>query len=235
VIIKSDSFAVSNFPAFIVLDGVNGAGKSTLQAKLAALFATHNKPLHCTREPGATNIGARIRELLLGNKTDVPSPECELLLFGADRAEHVAKVIKPKIAQGCSVLSDRYYYSTVAFQGYGRGMDLKLIETINAVAIQNVVPDLFILLDLDPRAGLLRKQSFATAKDQQLSTRQPSTRQPSAEHDRFEHEALAFQERMRAGFLAIANSVKEPCLVVDAALGAEDVYQAVVKRLHLSK
>lgn len=216
MIVKSESFLLKTLPAFIVLDGVNGAGKSTLQARIAELFAKHNHALHTTREPGATEIGAQIRNLVLGDKFAPPSPECELLLFGADRAEHVSKVIKPKLSSGYSVLSDRYYYSTVAFQGYGRGMNLELINRINGIAIQGLLPALFILLDLDPREGLKRKR-FG---------------QP--DQDRFEHEELAFQERMRNGFLETGKSVSEPCLVIDATMGADAVFEVARKALEPS-
>ncbi len=212
MIVKADSFLLQTLPAFIVLDGVNGAGKSTLQASIASLFKTHGQSLHTTREPGATEIGGQIRNLVLGDKFAPPSAECELLLFGADRAEHVSKVIRPKLNDGYSVLSDRYYYSTVAFQGYGRGMNLDLIKRINDIAIQDVLPALFILLDLDPREGLKRK---ASAKP---------------EHDRFEHEELAFQERMRNGFLETGRNCTEPCLVIDATMGADAVFE-VTRRI----
>lgn len=209
MIVTSTDFTLKELPAFIVLDGVNGAGKSTLQARIKELFESHRKPVHLTREPGATEIGGHIRNLLLGNKTEPPCAACELLLFGADRAEHVAKVIEPKLAAGCSVVSDRYYYSTVAFQGYGRRMNMSLIDRINAIAIQGRLPALFILLDLDPREGLKRKKDSP------------------AEHDRFEHEEFAFQERMRNGFLEIGRAVAEPCLVVDAMMGPDQVFESV--------
>jgi dTMP kinase len=208
VIVDPKSFRLKHLPAFIVLDGVNGAGKSTLQAKLQALFAEHGKEVHTTREPGATEIGKSIRELVLGSKNSPPSPEAELLLFGADRAEHVSKVIRPKLAAGISVLSDRYYYSTVAFQGYGRGMNLETIAKINGIAIQGLLPSLLVLLDLDPTIGLKRKSG-------------------ATEHDRFEHEALAFQQRMREGFIETARAVTEPCLVIDATAGADAVFNQV--------
>ncbi|MCB0332676.1 MAG: dTMP kinase [Bdellovibrionales bacterium] len=193
---------------FIVLEGVNGAGKSSLQKKLAEQVRNFGKiPLE-TRQPGGSPLGAKIRKLLL-EESEERSHLAELMLFAADRAEHVTKVINPALAAKEIVLCDRYSYSTTAFQGYGRELDLELVNTINSLAVQDCLPDLVILLDLEPEVGLKR------------------TKSRGHERDSFEEEELAFHHRLRDGFLNIAQEVKEPFLIVDASQSEEEVYEYV--------
>jgi dTMP kinase len=195
---------------FIVLDGVNGAGKSTLQENLREYCASQGLHVCCTREPGSTEFGKKIRALILDG-VHTPPPVSELLLFGADRAEHVSNVILAETAKGHVVLSDRYYYSTIAFQGYGRGIDRKLIDDVNRIAIQGVLPDLVLLLDLDPQEGLKRAGARGPAR---------------GEKDRLEGEHLDFHRRVRDGFLALSEQLSEPFVVLDAAKPPEQVFKA---------
>lgn len=203
-----------NFPTprgFIVLDGVNGAGKSTLQKRLAAYLESQHFRVLCTYEPGDSALGRGLRTLLLEQRVEPIHPEAEMFLFSADRRQHVARVIEPALQAGTIVLSDRYYYSTAAFQGYGRGLDLNKVAQVNALAISGCIPDLVLLLDLDPREGLRR-----------TGRRSISGEQPGK--DTFEDEEIAFHDRLRQGFLEIAENAKEPFLVLDAKQGPEVVF-----------
>ena len=195
-------------PRFVVLEGVNGAGKSTLQRRLQAELVRSGLEVTMTHEPGATPIGKEIRSLLLGDRAPHRDPLTELLLFTADRAEHVRSVIRPALARGAHVLCDRYFYSTIAFQGYGRGLDRAVIQQLTNIAVGETLPDLVILLNLDPASGLRRTRG-------------------RVDSDAFEREELAFHERLHAGFLTLADDRPERFLVVDAMQSADAVFESV--------
>ena len=195
---------------FLVIDGVNGAGKSTLLARLAAYLTEAAVPFVQTREPGATNLGKQIRPLLLANEEKL-STLAELFLFAADRAEHVQKLILPALRERKLVLSDRYYYSTFAFQGFGREIDLELINSITSIAIAGVHPDLVLLLDLDPAEGLRR-------------TKKRNSANGAADVDNFEKEELAFHTRLRRGYLEVAKQSAEPMVLLDGSMTPEEVW-----------
>ncbi len=188
---------------FIVIEGANGGGKSTLQRALAAYLEAKGKKVLLTREPGATKLGVELRSILLEGKVGKLTPRAELLLFAADRAEHVETVIRPAVNAGSLVISDRYFYSTSAFQGNGRGLDKATIEILNELAVASMLPDLVILLDLDAAIGLARIRERGG--------------------DSFEKEDLAFHRRIRDGFLALADTRPEPFLVIDATQSAAQV------------
>lgn len=200
---------------FLVLEGVNGAGKSSLQEGLAAWLREKGQEVLCTREPGGTELGKKLRHLLL-EQTERLDPVAELLLFSADRAEHVAKTIIPalrgshskvgpkKVVQNGIVICDRFFYSTMAFQGYGRGLALETIEKVSSVAAAGLVPDAVILLDCDPSVGLLRNQK-------------------RPERDGFEAMDMDFHARVREGFLHLAKNRPENFVVLDASKRKEDV------------
>ena len=185
---------------FIVFEGVNGAGKSTLIQSIAARLTEEGISVQTTREPGATPMGKILRQLVMEQGTNALSPRTELFLFAADRAHHVDTLLRPALANRTLVLCDRYYYSTLAFQGFGRGVDRSLVDSISRIAIDGVRPDLVILLDLDPETGLARiaAQKGTHAKDS------------------FESEAREFHSRVRTGFLTLADTLPEPFLVLDA-------------------
>ena len=215
----------SNTPSgFLVIDGVNGAGKSTLILKIKEYLIKQGKEVVTTREPGATTLGKQLRSLLLENEQEKICHKAETFLFAADRAEHVQKTIKPALAAGKIVISDRYYYSTVAFQGYGRGLDIKELQIINQLAIEEVLPDLVILLDLQPEEGLKRTIKRSSTGD--------------TSKDSFENEDLSFHSRIREGFLEIARNAKEPFFVINARQTEEEVFQqarSLIDNLYLSK
>lgn len=200
---------------FIVLEGVNGAGKTTLQKKIAAFLTARGIEAITTREPGAPAVGNDIRTILLSPRTEKLAPTTELLLFAADRAEHVTKLIRPAIARGAAVICDRYFYSTIAFQGYGRGLNRATIDTLNGVAIAGTKPDFVVLLDLDAATGLARTRG----------------RGAGGEPDALESEAIDFHNRIRNGFLDLAEALPEPFIVLDARKTPEELFTALLPGL----
>lgn len=201
MIIDPATFTLSRSSAlFVAFEGINGCGKSTLLGNVSKALEGANQQFVTTREPGGTPLGIEIRRLLLDWKGEKKSPLAELLLFAADRAEHGEKVIRPALSQGKTVLCDRYLFSTIAFQGYGRGLSREWIDTTNALATQGLAPDLAILMDLDPIEGLKRTQS-----------------RKGAGRDSFEEEEVAFHQRIRNGFLEMAHQLPVPFLVLNGA------------------
>ena len=178
---------VSSRGFFITLEGIEGCGKST-QARLLAesLSTTDGHEVVLTREPGGTEVTQRIRALLADPSSNL-DPRCELLLFLADRAQHVATVIHPALARGAVVVSDRYSDSTLAYQGYARGHSLDLLRDLNEWASYGLTPDLTFWIDCPVATGLSR-----------------ANKRSGGPGDRFEKEPLAFHERVRAGFAALA-------------------------------
>jgi dTMP kinase len=194
---------------FITLEGPEGAGKTT-QLKLLSKFLEEQGHDHVfTRDPGGTAIGKPIRRILLNSETPV-HPVTELLLYEADRAQNVSEIILPNLAEGKIVFCDRYIDSTLAYQGYGRNIDLKLIEMINDIATQGLRPDLTILFDIESSAGLSRLH-------------------PSG-HDRLEREALEFHQKVRAGYLELAKQEPSRWRVIDAA-GPMSVVQEDIRKI----
>lgn len=182
---------------FITLEGPEGAGKTT-QLKLLSKYLQDEGIDHViTRDPGGTSLGKPIRRLLL-NAESVVSPVAELLLYEADRAQNVSEIIIPGLAEGKLVFCDRYTDSTLAYQGYGRGIDLKLIEQINDVASQGLKPKCTILFDIESSAGLARLH-------------------PSG-HDRLEREALEFHQKVRQGYLELSKANPDRWRILDAAM-----------------
>ena len=210
MLITQKSYSPSNSRGFLVLEGVNGAGKSTILKKLDEYVQSTGRKVTVTREPGATPLGVELRGLLLEGRAGKPAPIAEILLFGADRADHVSKIIKPALSLKSVVLSDRYFYSTIAFQGYGRDLDKSKIDFVNKIAIDGITPDLVILLDLDASEGLKRTKKREAGKDKASDT--------------FEAEAISFHNKIRDGFLEIAKNSSEPFLVIDASKSADAIF-----------
>jgi dTMP kinase len=180
---------------FIAFEGGEGVGKTT-QARLVAIWLREQGyDVVTTHEPGATKIGMRLRALLLDTTHAGMSAHCEALLYAADRAEHVAKVIDPALERGAVVITDRYIDSSLAYQGAGRGQAIADIASLNSWATDGREPDLTVLLDMDPAEGLSRRTRSA---------------------DRLEAEPLDFHRRVRAGFLTLARSKPEHYLTIDA-------------------
>jgi len=167
---------------FVTFEGIEGSGKSTHLRALAGALRASGRDVVETREPGGSPAGAPIRRLLLGPEAPPLVPLAELLLYCADRAQHVAEVIRPALGAGRAVLCDRFSDSTLAYQGYGRGLDMDVVRALDARARDGVTPGLTLLFDCPVKVGLER------------------ARARSAAGDRFEREAVAFHERVREGF-----------------------------------
>jgi dTMP kinase len=187
----------------IAFEGIDGSGKSTVARAVADRLRDQGHDVVLTREPGGTDAGRKIRAILLDGEFDL-SPEAELLLMCADRAEHVARLIQPALASGSVVISDRYEGSTRAYQGYGLGLDLSLVEDVIRVATGGLKPDLTVLVDVDPAVASNRRAVDA-ANVNALDLRD-----------------LAYRERVRDGFLAIA-AADPGWLVVDGLRAVDDV------------
>ncbi|WP_102125194.1 dTMP kinase [Deinococcus planocerae] len=202
-------------PLFLTFEGPEGAGKSTQVQRLTSRLAALGRPHLVTREPGGTGLGARVRGVLLDPALDI-DPLPEFLLYSASRAQLVREVIRPALGRGEVVVCDRYADSSRAYQGAGRGLDASFLEAVTREATGGLAPDLTVLLDLDPAAGLARAASRG---------------QP----DRLERADLAFHARVRKGFLALAAREPGRFLVLDATRdpGAleETVWAAVGERL----
>ncbi len=190
---------------FITVEGGEGAGKSTCLEFLRDHLEAAGRRVVMTREPGGTPLAERIRELLLGHHAGGMADDCELLLVFAARADHLARVIRPALARGDWVLSDRFTDATYAYQGGGRGLDVARITQLEALVQGDLRPDLTLLLDLPVAAGLARAAGRAEAPD------------------RFESEAAGFFERVRAAYLERAAREPERFRVVDAGRPLDQV------------
>lgn len=195
-----------------MLEGVNGAGKTTLQTRIAEFLKSQGHNPVMTREPGSTALGKTLRSLVLEHPQEAPCEMAELFIFAADRAQHVDRVIRPCTARGDWVISDRYFYSTIAFQGYGRRIDQTVISQITKLAVGGIYPDLVLLLDLDPAAGLARTQGRNAG--------------PIGGDDMFEKETLDFHQRIRNGFLEIAQQSEQAFAVLDASQTPDQIFAA---------
>ncbi len=201
---------------FITFEGGDGTGKTTQLKALESHLQSKGCSCVSTREPGGTSLGKLIRQVLLEvGKQAIASPT-ELFLYLADRAQHVQEVILPAIDGGKIVLCDRYTDSTLAYQGYGRGIDLDLLRQLNQFANRGVKPDLTLLLDCPVELGLSR-----------TAQRQSNAGSARGREDRFEREKMEFHEKVRAGFLAMARAEPERFRVIDAARPMEQVSREI--------
>ncbi|KRT75721.1 MAG: tmk, thymidylate kinase, dTMP kinase [Armatimonadetes bacterium CSP1-3] len=200
---------------FITLEGPDGAGKGTQGRRLVEHLRRAAVDVLNPREPGGTSIGERIRRVLLDDTHREMAPETEMLLFAASRAQFVREVVRPALARGTTVLSERYVDASLAYQGFGRGLDVALVRTVNDVATGGLLPDLTLLLDIDPPVGLERVQAAGRAG--------------AAGGDRLEQETLAFHQRVRAGFLQLARESPKRFVVIDAQGDVERVHREVVR------
>ncbi len=186
---------------FITFEGPEGAGKTTLINALQTRFVQIGREVVLTREPGAGDFGASIRQLLL--EGDDISPPAELFLFLADRAENISRIVKPALQKGQIVLCDRHADSTVVYQGYARGLDVSELKKLNAMATQGLKPHLTILLDLPPQVGLSRQ----------------------TKQDRLDRESLEFHQKVREGFLAEAKLDPNRWIILDAEKTPKEILE----------
>jgi len=195
---------------FITLEGGEGSGKTTQARRLCDWLTTQGWHVLHTREPGGTLLAERVRGLLLDHSAEAIAPETEAWLILAARRQHVDHVIKPALQQGMIVVCDRFSDSTIAYQGYGRGLDLRVLRTMNKWATGKLVPHLTLLFDVPVRVGLRRRRS------------------QRASQNRIDREATQFHEKVRAGFRTLARQEPRRMVVFDASLPLESVQQHVV-------
>ncbi|KZC94598.1 MULTISPECIES: dTMP kinase [Clavibacter] len=197
---------------FITLEGGDGVGKSTQSALLRTWLEEQGQEVVPTREPGGTELGAEIREIVLHRRGHI-APRAETLLYAADRAHHVDAVVRPALERGAVVLQDRYLDSSVAYQGAGRVLDAREVRSLSLWAAEGLLPDLTVLLDLD--------QASARARLDAARTR----------FDRLESERADFHERVRHAFLALADAEPDRFLVVDASSPREEIAERIRARV----
>ncbi len=196
---------------FIVFEGIDGAGKSTQIKMLADALARRGRDVAVCRDPGGTKLGEEIRKLLLNPESKIV-PAAEACLYAASRAQLAADVIRPALNQGKIVIADRFSDSTLAYQGFGRGVPVELLRGINELAAGGLKADLTVLLDLPPE--LVRERLGSRA-------------------DRLEKEAASFFQRVRRGYLTLAGERPENYLVLDARLPAEDIHRQVLHKIEV--
>ena len=220
---------------FISFEGGEGSGKSTQAALLAERLQQAGRRVAYLREPGSTGLGDYLRRWLKSNDRAM-THEAELFLFTAARAELVRRVVKPALKDGEVVVCDRYADSTTAYQGYGRGLPLAAVQGANRLAAGGVWPDVTFLLDGDPQALLLRARAQAALYDEREAAereRDATRRAQESGEERFERAPLAFHQRVREGYLRLAEEEPERWRVLDATQGvgqtAEQVWDEVMR------
>ncbi|MBI5076010.1 MAG: dTMP kinase [Nitrospirae bacterium] len=193
---------------FISFEGIEGTGKSTQARLLTEHLQQRGRIVVRTAEPGGTAISLKIRELLLSLESKEMDSVTELLLYNAARVQHIREVIAPALERGEIVVTDRFSDSTLAYQGYGRGIDRTMIDTLDAIATKGMRPDLTLLLDIDVETGLQRNRDIN-------------------KRDRLELEDVAFHKKVRAGFLEIAAGQPDRIRIIDCSEGLETVHQKI--------
>ena len=200
---------------FITFEGIEGTGKTTQIARLKEYFEAQGREVLLTREPGGSRVGRELRQMLLHVDNADLTPITELFLYLADRAQHVAQVIRPQLEAGRIVLCDRFADSTIVYQGFGRGLDTAILRQLNEVAVDGVWPDLTIVLDIDPEVGLKR----ATLRNLDEGK--------AKEEGRFEAEHISFHRRIREGYLTWAALNRDRVKVADASATPDEVFERI--------
>ncbi|GAB4537213.1 MAG: dTMP kinase [Thermodesulfovibrionia bacterium] len=199
----------SRVKGFISFEGIEGTGKTTQVRLLADYLKAKGYDVITTEEPGGTPIGRKIRELLLHPQNSM-DPLTELLLYYSSRAQHIREVIYPSLVLNRIVITDRFTDSTIAYQGYGRGIDLKTIKRLNEIVTPNIKPFLTFLLDIEVEEGLRRNREMG--KD-----------------DRFEIETIEFHKLVRKGYLKLAGEEPNRIRLIDASRGIDEVHKEIVR------
>jgi dTMP kinase len=202
---------------FITFEGIEGSGKSTQIALLANYLTAKGVRHVLTREPGGTPIGDQVRKILLDPSNRSLDPAAELLLYAASRAQHLREIILPALANGTTVLCDRFSDATLAYQGYGRGLDIGMIRSLDLIVTAGMCPDLTLLFDIEAASGIARARGRNNSRGLEAEAR-------------FENEELAFHERVRQGYLTLVMQEPDRIRVVDASPPAEAV-QAKVRQV----
>ncbi len=199
---------------FITFEGIEGCGKTTQVKRFVKRLKGLGISLITTFEPGGTRIGKNIRKILLDSRNKHLSPLTELILYAADRAQHVEELIKPALNEGKWVICDRFFDATVVYQGIARGQDMKLVQSLNAQVTQGIQPDITFLLDCPVDMGLNRALKRNEAQSQKGQ-------------DRFEREALDFHRAVREGYLDLARKNQDRFVVLDATLPKDEVEKRI--------
>ncbi len=199
---------------FITFEGIEGCGKTTQMKVLSQRLAEKGYPVVVTREPGGCPISLKIRDILLDAANSSMVPLAELLLYAAARAQHVSEIIKPALEAGKIVLCDRFTDATIAYQGYGRQLDLALIGELNTLAMGKVRPRLTVLIDCEVETGLKRANARIEAST-------------GAREERFELESVQFHRRVREGYLRLAAAEPDRFIVIDGNRSIRDVETAI--------
>lgn len=203
---------------FISFEGLEGAGKSTQQKKLCDYLEEKKVKFVSSTEPGGTDTGNAIRNILLiDKKCNNMKPVTELFLFSAARYQHVCEIIKPSLEKGYIVITDRYVDSTIAYQSYGRGLDLKLIKNMNRIATGGLYPDITFFLDISPEESMER-----------LLNRMATT---SKKLDRIEEEKIDFFQKVRKGYLKLVKGAPERFKIIDAMEDIEEIHRKIIFHL----
>ncbi|NLS78667.1 MAG: dTMP kinase [Chloroflexi bacterium] len=204
---------------FITFEGPEGSGKTTQIRALGEYLSERGRDVLITREPGGTGIGDQIRAVLHDVRNTAMLPNTEILLYSASRAQIVGEVIRPALARGQVVLCDRYADSTMAYQGYGHGLDREALRQITRFATGGLAPDLTLYLDIAVEAGLQRKLRAFQAGESELN--------------RMDRKELAFHQRVRQGYLEMAAAEPSRWVVIDASLPIEEVQRAIRRRVEV--
>jgi len=204
---------------FISLEGIEGCGKTTQLEGLSTFLKEKGRSFVVTREPGGTAIGEKIRSILLDPASKELVPAAELLLYMADRAQHIHALIKPRLAEGKIVVCDRYFDATVVYQGFARGLGIGFIRDLHRVILEDLIPDITLLLDLPPRIGLARAWQALDNGNR------------SDTESRFEEETISFHEKVRAGYLELSRREPRRFKVIDASQKIDEVQRDIRKVL----
>jgi len=204
---------------FITIEGIEGSGKTTQLTHIVEFVKQRDRACVVTREPGATPIGRQIRSILLDPEHGKLNAYTELLLYMADRNQHVKEIISPSLLAGKTVVCDRFFDATRVYQGFARGIDIELIGTLHKMLLGGIQPDVTFLLDLPPEVGLARAwQQIENGSRIDAETR-------------FEREALGFHQKVRAGYLTLAKQEPQRIRVIDAGQSEDKVRQDICRVL----
>jgi dTMP kinase len=195
---------------FITIEGPDGAGKTTQVQKIADYFKQKGKKTVITREPGGTALGEKLREVLLSTDGESPVPEAEALIYAASRAQLVKRVIAPALSEGIIVICDRFLDSSLAYQGWARGLGVRRVLEINRWFMEDFFPDLTVILDIDPEVSLTRLKG---------------------RRDRLERENMNFHKKVREGFLNVHRMFPERTKLVDASKSRELVFSDILREI----
>ena len=206
---------------FITFEGIEGSGKTTQINHILNYLTAKGYDCLGTREPGDTVIGKKIRAILLNPDHNELVPQAELFLYAADRAQHISERILPALAKGKIVVCDRFFDATTAYQGYARGLDLSLIDQINTIVLGTLKPDLTVLFDLLPEEGLKR------------AWKQIDGGSRAGDETRFEFEKRSFHEKVRKGYLKLAENEPDRIRVIDASKSEAEVKQQILDIISL--